>query len=1108
MNKILKRVLPALICFGLPVANAIAQSTPNKSGKIIPPSPTAAALGSYGNVPVSFYNGSPNISIPLYDIATVNHNLKIALNYDASGTKVSQDASWVGLGWSLNAGGVISRIVRQDDDFTSHGYYYAATLPTATTITTQADRDYLASVYNGNLDAEPDIYSYNFNGSAGRFVLGKSADGSPVFVDDKNNLDIKYLGNRWVITTGEGYKYYFATEERTQDYTRSASFDMNSFTGVTGLTYNAFSSPTTAWYLDSIVAPTSETIQFSYVNGKSLSLINRSESFCQLVRITDNSCGSSATPGLPGNYHSYDVSRQALTDVYLTKITFANGSVEFNTTTRSDIEYLNTTDALITPSKLDNIVVKNASGVQLKKFSFAYSYFNNSTNPAFGRLKLDSLTENGSGTVKRPPYIFTYLNPNSLPDKYTKAVDHWGYYNDISSNSTLIPTTTIPDAAQSFVGANKTADVLHTFPAYGVLSAMTYPTGGSTQFEYELNEYGNLRGEQQYEMVNRSAFVRANPDINPQGGQEQATFTILPYPDNPTSRIPVTISCSYSKVNQNVSDLPSFGYSNMWLMNGTQTVEHVAGCTMANFNEPNQSPTITNKNFAPGTYKMLVQSSSGWSCYMSISWQEKVAVPLNQRKGAGIRIKTITDLDMNGHQTIRRYSYNDNNGLTSGILLGYPKYDVSFHASQNIKIPVSGGGPSGACYVTGLYTQLVSGSLYPSGLSSKSGIVGYSKVTESLGNNGENGKTEYYYTNSEETVYNFPGLPTVANPLNGKLDSVFVYNAAGNILKKNYYNYKVKETNSLRAIKLFTSPILQGDGSINNYPSYFFQYYTNNSVWVVPSMDKEITFDGTKNISKMKTYYYDNNTHREQTRMDISQSDGSILITKYLRPADYNATGGNSFVEKMVAQHNITPVIEKQSFVQRGGTTKLISGELNTYKNYNAKFFRPDVNYKIEAVAPLSTIAATTFQTTGQIVYDQNYKPQIYFDAYDNGGNILSLHKVNDASETYLWGYQSQYPVAQIKGGDYNIVKQNITQSTLDVPVSDQQLRDYIANLRTQFPAALISTYTYAPLIGMTSETEPSNKTIYYEYDSLGRLLLIKDQNGKILKLFNYNYYR
>jgi len=52
----------------------------------------------------------------------------------------------------------------------------------------------------------------------------------------------------------------------------------------------------------------------------------------------------------------------------------------------------------------------------------------------------------------------------------------------------------------------------------------------------------------------------------------------------------------------------------------------------------------------------------------------------------------------------------------------------------------------------------------------------------------------------------------------------------------------------------------------------------------------------------------------------------------------------------------------------------------------------------------------------------------------------------------------------------------------------------------------MVTTFTFKPLIGMTSQTDPNGKTTYYMYDSYGRLSYIKDHEGNVLKKYCYNY--
>ena len=81
-----------------------------------PVAPTPASLGKYGDIPVSNHTGIPDITIPIYTLSEGSISVPISLSYHASGIKVQETASWVGLGWALNAGGVITRTVQGAPD--------------------------------------------------------------------------------------------------------------------------------------------------------------------------------------------------------------------------------------------------------------------------------------------------------------------------------------------------------------------------------------------------------------------------------------------------------------------------------------------------------------------------------------------------------------------------------------------------------------------------------------------------------------------------------------------------------------------------------------------------------------------------------------------------------------------------------------------------------------------------------------------------------------------------------------------------------------------------------------------------------------------------------
>ena len=51
----------------------------------------------------------------------------------------------------------------------------------------------------------------------------------------------------------------------------------------------------------------------------------------------------------------------------------------------------------------------------------------------------------------------------------------------------------------------------------------------------------------------------------------------------------------------------------------------------------------------------------------------------------------------------------------------------------------------------------------------------------------------------------------------------------------------------------------------------------------------------------------------------------------------------------------------------------------------------------------------------------------------------------------------------------------------------------------------IVTTYTYKPLVGITSITDPSGHSVYYEYNDSGKLKVIRDDKGKVLKSYDYH---
>ena len=204
-------------------------------------SPNAASLGLYGDIPVSFYTGTPEISIPLYDVKVSDFTLPISLNYHASGVQVDQRSGWTGMNWTLFAGGVITRTINggAPDEYNNPkyylganaGYYFNYNLLNTNSWNQLTYLRSIAQSTNESLkDEAPDEFSFSFPGYNGKFYLDHTRKwivqcDKPVKVEfdntflqvpfDKQNTTATYYGytpcfSGFTIITEDGTKYQLA----------------------------------------------------------------------------------------------------------------------------------------------------------------------------------------------------------------------------------------------------------------------------------------------------------------------------------------------------------------------------------------------------------------------------------------------------------------------------------------------------------------------------------------------------------------------------------------------------------------------------------------------------------------------------------------------------------------------------------------------------------------------------------------------------------------------------------------------------------------------------------------------------------------------------------
>ncbi len=146
-----------------------------------------------------------------------------------------------------------------------------------------------------------------------------------------------------------------------------------------------------------------------------------------------------------------------------------------------------------------------------------------------------------------------------------------------------------------------------------------------------------------------------------------------------------------------------------------------------------------------------------------------------------------------------------------------------------------------------------------------------------------------------------------------------------------------------------------------------------------------------------------------------------------------------------------------------------------------------------------------------------SFKKTIEFE--NNEGRISEKIISGGGAHTYyIWGYFGQYPIAKLE--NFTSSQAKLIESLIDRAVSrsnsdtdkvkEEALRASLNAIRSHESIkgkdVLVTTYTYDPLVGMTSMTDSRGETIYYDYDEFNRLKTEKDSRGNILKSYEYNY--
>jgi hypothetical protein len=1207
-----------------------AQQVPNMEDLVkIPASPEAQAFTKYGNTPVNLFTGSPEINIPIASLKGREIDVPVSLTYDASGIKVEQIATWVGLGWNLNVGGMVTRQTNGNPDdylptpITHPSYFpfYSTTVKndyefvknfSATENSTYSPGEltryfnFMKNVVNSTpkMEIQPDTYSFHALGISGTLIIDYTTSiawcvehpeikAVPAF-QDHGAIPIKNIIG-WTITDASGNVFYFQLTEETYIYDNNLNDDEK--------WYNS------AWLLTKIESKNKrDVIEFNYgakTRWEQPQLAGRGD-----VRIDYVNSYFGIDSDIPSVPPVYKISQSELVSIYI------NGkkSAQFipGTQTRTD---------LAGRKPLVEVQTFDQSEAIINRYKLIQTYFGEAgeTDEKKLRLKLDKVEIHGNIISTTPQkYQFAYIGA-SLPSRESFAQDFWGYYNGATYNTNLIPYNYDYDKVNTgFTGANRKPNT--NYSKIGTLTSITYPTGGKTEFTYALHRSNEPSFSYKEEIMEGGASLINNGiGLSPRCEPDhvyQPKIAVVPLNIQISGNHVISISAP-GTTDANTSNHQRFiviyntRYRSGGLVNITpcdfmnSSIDHLNNpdLEIAYLATPDVGFTETIQySFSIGSYAIAIINSDN---HVTINAQVSAVKETTEYNVGGLRTIMTLDKDDNGAVASKKYFYyndlstipissitesylSDNTQSTSGLLQMAVNFEETKY-KEHYLIPAVG------------VPEFISTALtnrYSNNRTQASNQITYSKVTEiQFDNNGLNQFNGYVVNEFINLLDNYLNGYSKSAILNGRILIKKVFDNHGMLLnsEENYYSKRssgaassvgfyftsnkdwAKDTyikaytvNPNAQFFIYQDPtfamfddgqggpltwteqhcsgidILPNVNIISCYnlgSQYLKTQYILPRYWTTTDSTRVVQYFPTGPIETITKNLYENTSHYQVTQVEQKDSKGKKRYSKIYYPHEMQASfPSDPMWSGLIAANRIAEPIKKESYLNAVSPAQRISVENTVYKSVGIMFV-PDILQFAAGTNPIEN--------------------RIQFHQYDANGNPTELSRINDAKTAVIYGYNKTLPIAQVKnasvnqifytsfeageeGGNsvlndsrtgrtsrlagYSKVLSGLTASTNYV-LSYWQKVSNVWILQTQIVAlnsstttytisltgqvddvrfypqnSQMSSFTYATGIGVTSVTDPNNSSIFYEYDEFNRLKLIKDDLGKILKTYQYNY--
>lgn len=1088
------RRLILIICVLASMKSAIGQGAfPKDFDKVIPASPRAMEFKKYGDYPVDLSNGLAQISIPFHQVAVRGLSHNVDFSFHSAGIKVDDRDGLVGWGWSLNAGGMVSRVINGSPD---ESFNTAFPLKTESQLNPSQQTDYyFLEQCAKNQEGELDEYFFNVSGGlrGSFYILNINGSRQAKVYDRGSNIKVKCIPANWSqpltgfeITDGNGIVYSF-----------NGAREFVLYNGNSGGSIAPYIS---GWMLNKIEKPYANTfISFEYYDDtndpnaeEQIYSPAHSSSFISWVDDPGHTSGPSplATDykDYPDafNFYQYRTCR-------IKKISFPNGKIEFGYS-------VNTTNPFGARNTLKDVWLKGDSGEIYKHY-----HLNQASPVSSTRMKLENIeVKNNSGSTISQ-YSFDYYGEPSKILTYDFNRDYWGYPNRMD-NQTSIPDNNATgmrsiisgwsypyssSAGTIFTasggGANRAVNETAVINS-GVIKQIIYPTGGKTSFEYESNRYfDNLNN-----VAKLAGGLRIKTIVNEDGsGKTEAKTYKYGQAESGYGIVPSSVSILQDPANRLsikfVADGGDGGFKYFYSVSSnvfpegkiSSQVQYDAVAEYLGTSSNNAGKTISyysvqdNSYYAgfemyPGTfYKTVRKTIQDWDKGVLL------ASEIYASKAGGLY--EMVSKEVNEYEIFNKES-----------ITGLKAYYVLGKIDNGVSIPPSG-------MPDFFYDRFLRNSINPI-LSAYSITFPFSFYTYSINCGAIKLKKSKNYTYSGGQTLLSEKVFEYANTDHLQPTKITTTGSDGRVIRTEIkypqdISPATSATNGMITDNMVNIP-LQSDKYINSSQllegaSVAYKSWSPNGL-LAPELFKEKGASGSEYV-KARAFSYDlfGNLVEHAKENDIRRSYIWGYNSSFPTAEAINAKSNEIFFD---------------GFEETGGW----DANLGAYDNArvhsgrkSGKMIQPSNTYLVSHSQPMSISLSvpTKFKYSGWV--------------YSNGPGTAMYILLKRAGETGYYTYFDAVTTNQT--GKWMFLEKEYTMPAdvvsvtlrLDVSSAGTVWWD---DVRFHPSAAMMTTYTYDPLIGMTSQADVNNRYTFYEYDGVGRLSLIRDHDGNIIKKLCYKY--